>query len=339
MGATYSSASAAGAFTTKRGNQLVFMWEETCESNVSPQTPKWSLLYVGSPNGAMDIVFRCAASAEGGSLRGANGRYITPEGYISRWMKEFSQPRDMRAFGEDFNFELKMGDGFYDPINLSKLEYKTYPKPDAIFDTIREYGLPDVVTRIQGGEKVMLSLFEHAELMLRLNQMGINIWRMMRLSNPVGWGNPHLLLKYEKTMESAPSYPSVIEIADEHFVLKDGFYRENSMVTYDCIKRYAQHEINTPGSYKRYIKAMRDYLKSVPKAPMDMVITLKPEGDDLGERKRIIPLLGESFTVGDLLTTGSSLLGRTLWHHAIEINLESQSIESLMPMSEQLELI
>lgn len=339
MGSTYSSASAAGAFTTKRGNQLVFMWEELCESNVSPQIPRWSLVFVGSPNGAMDRVFRAAASCEGGMLRGARGRDISPEGYINRWLKEFSKPRDMAAQNVDYTFELKMGDGFYDPINLSQLESSSYPKPNAIFDVISVYGLSDVVKRIQDdNEKVELSLYEHGELMIKLHQMGINIWRMMRLSCPVGWGNPNITLQYQTTNAPAPGFPTVVTIADKEFELKDGLYRQNWSVLYDHVKHYAQHEINRPGSYKRYIKGLRDYLKSVPKAAMDMVIDVVPESrDELGERKRIIPLLGESFTVGELLTKGSSLLGCTLWYHAIEIHLERQPLTALIPMCEQLE--
>lgn len=342
MGATYSSASAAGAFTTKRGNQLVFMWEELCESNVHPQVPTWNLVFVGDANGAMDRVFRAAASAEGGSLRGARGRDISPEGYISRWMKEFANLRDIGAFN-DYSFELSMGNGFYDPINLGKYEEKSYPKPDAIFDAISDYGLPDVVERIKNSERVALSVFEHGELMVMLNKMGINIWRMMRLSYPVGWASPEITLKFEKTNESLPSYPRMLKIFDRDFELKiDGVYRDNWNVFYDQIKQYGQHEINHPGSYKHYIKGLRSHVKSAPQAPADMEINVVPEG--LGdfydvERKRVIDVLGESFTVGDLLTKGISLLGCSIWYLCVEINLERQPLTALIPMAEQLELV
>jgi hypothetical protein len=322
MGATYSSASAAGAFTTKRGNQLVFMWEELCESNVHPQVPTWNLVFVGDANGAMDRVFRAAASAEGGSLRGARGRDISPEGYIGRWKEKISQPQDMNANGAEYVFELSMGNGFYDPINLAKYEEKSYPK---------------------NGEKVSLSLFEHGELMVVLNKMGINIWRMMRLSYPVGWASSELTLKFEKTNEVLPSYPRMLKIVDRDFELKvEGVYRDNWNVFYDQIKQYGQHEINHPGSYKRYIKGLRSHVKSAPQAPEDMEINVVPEG--LGdfydvERKRVIDVLGESFTVGDLLTKGVSLLGRSIWYLCVEINLERQPLTALIPMAEQLELV
>lgn len=339
MGATYSSASAAGAFTTKRGNQLVFMWEELCESNVHPQVPTWNLVFVGDANGAMDRVFRAAASADGGSLRGARGRDISPEGYIGRWMKEFSQPRDMCGVVEHYNFELSMGKGHYDPINIGEFESKSYPKPDVIFDTITEYGLPDVVERIKRGENVSLSLFEHGELMVMLNKMGVYIWRMMRLSYPVGWASPELKLKFEPTNEPAPSYPMAMRIGEVDFVLKDGVYRYDNNVFYNAIKTYSQHEINFPGSYKRFIKGLREHVKSAPKAPTTMVIDVIPEENRAFSDGRIEKLLGESFTVDDLLTKGASLMVRSLWYYDVEISLERQPLTALIPMTEQLELI
>jgi hypothetical protein len=338
MGATYSSASAAGAFTTKRGNQLVFMWEELCESNVHPQVPTWNIVYVGDSNGAMDRVFRAAASAEGGSLRSARGRYISPEGYIGRWMKEFSNLRDIGAFG-DYKFELSMGNGHYDPINIGEFESKSYPKPDVIFDTITEYGLPDAVERIKRGENVSLSLFDHGELMVMLNKMGIYIWRMMRLSNPVGWACPVLTLKFEKTNEPAPSYPMAMIIGETNFVLKEGVYRYDNDVFYNAIKTYSQHEINFPGSYKRFIKGLREHVKSSPKAPTDMVIDVIPEASRAFSDGRIEKLLGDSFTVDELLTKGNSLMVRSLWYYDVEISLERQPLTALIPMTEQMELI
>jgi hypothetical protein len=333
MGATYSSASAAGAFTTKRGNQLVFMWEELCESNVHPQVPTWSLVFVGDANGAMDRVFQAAASAEGGSLRGSRGRDISPEGYISRWKKELSQPRDMN--GVDYFFELYAGNRFYDPINLASENYS----PDAIFDVINDFGLPEVVDRIKNGEKVSLSLFEHGELMVMLNKMGIYIWRMMRLSNPVGWANSELTLKFEKTNEPLPSYPTLTILGDKTFVLKDGVFRYDDDVFYNAVQTYGQHEINHPGSYKRFIKGLREHINSALQAPKDMVIDVIPEESRVFSDGRIEKLLGDSFTFDELLTKGNSLMVGSLWYYDVEIRLERQPLTALIPMAEQLELV
>jgi hypothetical protein len=70
-----------------------------------------------------------------------------------------------------------------------------------------------------------------------------------------------------------------------------------------------------------------------------MVIDVIPEASRAFSDGRIEQLLGESFTVGDLLTKGSSLVVLSLWYYDVEISLERQPLTALIPMTEQMELI
>ena len=82
MGSTVSTNKLAAAFKTTSGKTMYVLFEETYESNCYPRTPRWGCLMMGEIANTMRGIFRSAGSCEGGMLKGAGGRDISPEGYI-----------------------------------------------------------------------------------------------------------------------------------------------------------------------------------------------------------------------------------------------------------------
>lgn len=95
MSSTYVTAMEAHAcIDAHTGERYYLLKEKVFESNVFPQTPRWSPLFFGTGAACLDAVIRFSAACEGGCLKGATGP-ISPSTYIRRWRAALSNPMEM----------------------------------------------------------------------------------------------------------------------------------------------------------------------------------------------------------------------------------------------------
>ena len=91
MGSTYAVQQRAAAMVAANGAIYYTLFEETYESNVFPQTPRWSANYFGTADACMIKAVLWSSAAEGGCLKGRSGN-ITPSGYLKKWRDALANP-------------------------------------------------------------------------------------------------------------------------------------------------------------------------------------------------------------------------------------------------------
>ena len=111
MGATVTCAKRAAAFAGADGATTYVLFEQTFEKNVHPYRPDWHCLFIGHADAALERIFGRASSCEGGMLVSRHG-WITPEGYLTAWLKEMAAPLRM----PDQDVRLWTGTTLYAPI-------------------------------------------------------------------------------------------------------------------------------------------------------------------------------------------------------------------------------
>lgn len=94
MGSTIITDKRAAAIIAADGTPFFALFAQTYESNVYPQTPRWSCFTFGTAEHCMTRIIEDAASTEGGGLRARNGR-ITPTSYIASWRKCLANPVEL----------------------------------------------------------------------------------------------------------------------------------------------------------------------------------------------------------------------------------------------------
>jgi hypothetical protein len=152
MGSTVSTGKLAAAFKTTSGTTIYALYEQTYESNCYPHTPSWGCILLGDISAALRGIFRSASSCEGGMLKGAGGRDISPEGYVAGWIKELANPYQ---FG-DRNIDVFIAAGYSAPLVHDQME-STKARMIA-------KGFELEATKLENGERLSLSLYEHGEL-------------------------------------------------------------------------------------------------------------------------------------------------------------------------------
>lgn len=106
MGATYVSGMRAVAFPTTSGFAYV-RFDETCESNVFPQTPHWSAHRIGTLAQLCSSTALYSYCCDDGLTRGARGAHISAETHIRREYSAFQEAS--LAIGK---LTLSFGKGF-----------------------------------------------------------------------------------------------------------------------------------------------------------------------------------------------------------------------------------
>lgn len=98
------------ALTRDTGSQRLFaaLFEETYESNITPQHPRWSAIFFGDIDAAREFVVHISAAVEGGCLQ-EPGRCATPSSYLKHWREAFSEASTL----EVQHLVLGFGRGFY----------------------------------------------------------------------------------------------------------------------------------------------------------------------------------------------------------------------------------
>lgn len=270
MGSTVSTNKLAAAFKTTSGKTMYVLFEETYESNCYPRTPSWGCLLIGEIANIMRGIFRSAGCCEGGMLKGAGGRDITPEGYLQGWLKELANPVSFK----DQTFELAVGDSLYSTV------------PQGEFSKIKERltanGFEAEATQLENGEKLTVSLYEHGELLASIYDGNVGAWRIIRGSAPIyGLRDPEL--------GYAPAKAKGFEL-ETHECMRLFKHREDVAVkdqngdwrnrgwAYSIIGNYVrelwQAELREPGSYRARIKNLRNAIETAPLMPSEAVVVI-----------------------------------------------------------------
>lgn len=289
MGATVSTECAVSAFRSAKGNVFYIMWEKTFEKNCYPHNPRWSCVQFGGQAAVMEAIFKYSAACEGGILQGRGG-HITPEGYIQRWMKAIKAP--LRVPNNE-TFTLSMGKSFYDAIRVDQ--------PKAL-EVLLEFGMESIVAGLREGKSFALPVYEHGEMLTRLQAVGVLPWRLFQ-HGPLGnQTDASLALDYSRAGAGryTPPIPSMVRIEESVYIEgEDGVYRNEGWdysIVGSFVANFWKIENAHPGSYKSAIKFYREAVKAAPKAEdMNMLVEIDANIDlQYGElnRKNLLDLLG-----------------------------------------------
>lgn len=265
MGSTVSTGKMAAAFTPASGAPCYLLFEETFEKNCHPHTPRWSCVAMGSLEAVMRIVFLSGSSCEGGSLQGANGRYITPEGYIAGWLKELANPV---AFS-DRTITLDAASRYNPSIPSEQLE--------SAMAKLIALGRQDIATELGQGNTVSLSLHADCEVLVALyDRTTMAPWRIIKSHDVPLTGTRNLTLGYAPVKAkiydlTMPRFYKIKERDDNRLIQGvDGSWSCAGW-EYACVASYVtnlwESELREPGTYRARIKTYREAIKGAPYIP------------------------------------------------------------------------
>lgn len=267
MGATVSTRKLAAAFQATSGQQFYLMFEETFEMNCYPRTPRWSCYAIGNLEHVIARIFLAGSACEGGMLKGAGCREITPERYVGGWMKELENPVEFA----DRTITLEVGNDFSASI------------PKGQFQKVKEkligLGRQDLASILEQGQSVALSLYADAELICALYEGNtLAPWRIINSHETPVYGlqirNPDLGYKPQKAKAYQLTLPRFYRIKENNSNLliqgEDGHWRCEGW-DFSCVASYVANlwatELREPGSYRCRIKAYRDATTAAPCLP------------------------------------------------------------------------
>lgn len=272
MGATVSTGKLVGAFLGSKGTPVYVLFEESYSKNVHPHKPRWCAQLIGDLEAVVRVIFESGSSCEGGMLQGAGGRTITPEGYISGWLKALENPVSMH----DREFELKVGDSYSSPIPRGDFE--------RVKAAMVQLGEHEKAAQLEAGETVLLTLHGDSELLsVIFNGSNAGAWRIIpSYDTPVhGICNSSLGYAPKKTKAFQVATPRFYKVAkDEDNVLIQGTDSNWQCAgwAYSCVAKYVsdlwQAELREPGSFRTRVKAYRDGIVCAPIIPEDAVVVV-----------------------------------------------------------------
>jgi len=264
MGSTVSTGKLAAAFKTTSGKIMYVLFEETYESNCYPRTPRWSSYMIGELSAVMRHIFRAAASCEGGMLKGAGGRDISPEGYLAGWMKELANPVEIA----DRKFELYAVDNYMAPIPTKNFAWAKA--------AMANVGREADAEKLENGEHLIVSLYEDAELLAAIYD-GIHFGasQIIKSATPAlsAPRNPGLGYAPSKSKVVSMEAPRFMRVRDGHYHLAaqdaNGDWRGDASHSFmnSFITKLWVSELAEPLTYRGKIKAYRDALKNAQVMP------------------------------------------------------------------------
>lgn len=263
MGSTVSTGKLVAAFNDAKGKTFYVLFEETYEKNVHPHIPRWDALALGDLAAVMRVIFRQASSCEGGMLKGAGGRDITPEGYIGGWLREMENPVHLA----DSTYELAITEGWSVVLNRENFE-KVKPQLEAI-------GAHEMVRALDAGEAVKTSLYADAESLAAIfDGHTVGAWRLIK-HTPLHAGrdtelgySPRkakaLLAPLPHFMRIAPKEDSILKLGEDNCWRNAGW---GYSVVAEFVSGLWEAELQAPGNYRARIKAFRDSINNAPSIP------------------------------------------------------------------------
>ena len=265
MGSTVSTGKMAAAFTPASGIPCYLLFEETYEKNCYPHTQSWSCVAMGSLEAVVRIVFLSGSSCEGGSLQGANGRYITPEGYIAGWLSELANPV---AF-TDRTITLDAVSRYNPSIPSEQL--------GTAMAKLIALGRQDIAKELGQGNTVSLSLHSDCQVLVALyDRTTMAPWRIIQSHDVPLTGTrtpalgyaPEKAKLYDLTM---PRFYKIKELDDNRLIQAEDGSWSCAGWEYACVANYVTNlwetELCEPGTYRARIKAYREAIRGAPYIP------------------------------------------------------------------------
>lgn len=275
MSSTITTGKSAAAFQTKEGKIVYVLSEKMHESNVFPQTPRWSCCAVGEYADVMRWVFSGAACCEGGGLQGSGRRHIKPENYIAAWRRELAEP----VLLPDKTIRLTVGTGIYDPVPKENLE--------DVSKALAAIGRDDVIQQLQTGV-AEISLYNDAEVLLALYRLGGIIgcpWKVLKHSEYLTLRNPELGIQPALNPVTRPTFKvAKINEYDLLVQMNDGTW-ENWHWPYSAVGRFIRDfalpiEMQRTGAAKDLIGAFRDACETAKPLSPDTALTFTQGSED-----------------------------------------------------------
>ncbi|HBP4949353.1 TPA: hypothetical protein L5629_004241 [Pseudomonas aeruginosa] len=271
MGSTVSTGKQVAAFKATSGKVMYVLFEETYESNCYPRTPRWSSYMIGELPAVMRHIFRAASSCEGGMLKGAGGRDITPEGYLQGWFKELENPVEIA----DRKFELYAVNNYMAPIPTENFAWAKA----AMVNVGRE---SDAV-KLENGEHLIVSLYDDAELLAAIYD-GIHFGasRIIKSVSQVLYAprNPNLGYKPAKSKVVSMDTPRFMRVREGHYYYAtqdaNGDWRGDASHCFmnSFITNLWKSELAEPLTYRGKIKAYRDAIKNAQVMPSNTKLVI-----------------------------------------------------------------
>ncbi|MDP4032817.1 MAG: hypothetical protein Q8P60_08210 [Pseudorhodobacter sp.] len=271
MGSTVSTGKMAAAFKATSGKTMFVLFEETYESNCYPRTPHWGCYMIGELPAVMRQIFRSAACCEGGTLKGAGGRDITPEHYVSGWLKELENPVEFA----DRKFDLYAVNNYMAPIPTENFAWAKA----AMVNVGRE---ADAV-KLESGEHLIVSLYDDAELLAAIYDgihFGAN--RIIKsasapLHSP---RNPSLGYAPAKSKVVSMDTPRFMRVSEGHSHIAkqdaNGDWRGDASHCFmnSFITNLWKSELAEPLTYRGKMKAMREAIKNAEVMPSNAKLVI-----------------------------------------------------------------
>lgn len=264
MGSTVVTGKKATAFKTDQGKIVYVLFEETYESNCYPHEPHWSAIHVGTIDTALQRIFSSASACEGGSLRSRSGS-IKPESYFQGWMKALKNPFHFTMEEVD----LKIGDGFYTPIQTKHAE-------EALKRLAKAGMAQDQIDLLRSGGLVKVSLDKNADFILCLQGLVLP-WRIVP-GYFSACDNPAPELAYNPEVKKSCPIKEVDlcdpRRLDEWILTKDHSHRwrcasQGYSLISEFVSAFYRHELEYPGSFLKSIKKLREDFKNFPEIGPD----------------------------------------------------------------------
>ena len=301
-----SGMSAAACVDDETGTIYYLLSEQTAESNVHPRRPHWSARFFGTGSQCMAAIVRWSSSCEGGCTKGANGRDMTPSGYIGKWREAMNMPVRLPK-GQ---VRTKFGTGFYDVSPDLK---------DVVSATLVRFGLPAV----QGDElRVDMTARNALPALIELLQVGsekgLYPWRLWSYVDPMtahvpGLGIPKGSGKGAKV--SGVRVWRIKQAHDDEFLM--AFDDEKLKLVgwhYSVMQKYIARavvaaELEQPGVAESLIRAFRKFVDESPVVSMSTTIqiSLREDVEVPAYQKRDFEELKLKLGVGDAGSIRTSL--------------------------------
>lgn len=271
MGSTVSTGKLVAAFKATSGKIMYVLFEETYESNCYPRTPRWGSYMIGELPAVMRHIFRAASSCEGGMLKGAGGREISPEGYLSGWMKELENPVEIA----DRKIELYAVNTYMAPIPTENFALAKA----AMVNVGRE---ADAV-KLENGEHLIVSLYDDAELLAAVFD-GIHFGASRIIKSPIDAlyapRNPSLGYAPAKSKVVSMDTPRFLRVREGHYHLaaqdSNGDWRGDASRCFmnSFITNLWKSELTEPLTYRGKIKAYREAIKNAQVMPSNAKVVI-----------------------------------------------------------------
>ena len=272
MSSTHSHGKLVAAVQSADGTNYYIMFEMACSSNVSPRIPTWHCYSLGNLETTMAAIFRAASYCEGGMLKGAGGRSITPEGYIAGWLKELANP----VMISDQEIDLCCTQSYYAnvPLQADTERFDAFKQRLGTSDRALE-----IIAALEDSCTATVSLHQDIDLLVAVCAAD----RVVYPGNlfPYDYAPEHSLrddragyAPAKVKLQQADVYPTFMRVAqnNDHVLRQqeDGIWRNagyESSVIQGYVDGLWEQELKEPGTYRKRIAGFRREVTSAPVLP------------------------------------------------------------------------